>query len=194
MVRERAPLPTKDPLEITPAARRLVRRVVRQPFSDWMPWTQRNSYEHVHGTGVYVLAHFKRVPAGQADPSSSRTIYIGETGNSFGTRWRQFHHSACGRSGHGGGITHYRRFKGSIGDLYVAALPFGELADRDGALVRVLYESHLLFMFLMRHRRLPSCNTVTRVRGRHAPQDDQTAATGGSDVVESALAGAEHSV
>ena len=131
-----------------------------------MRWDDRMDYEHAKSPGVYVIAHLKRVPSGPANPLSSRVVYIGETGGSFRIRWSQFHRSARGGQGHGGGDNYHKKFRKPREDLHVAALPIANLGGRDlKPLVKLLvklYEDKFLCEYLLQHGRLPACNKVTQ--------------------------------
>ncbi len=141
-----------------------MRRALRAGFSPWMRWDDRKDYEYANSPGVYVMAHFKRVPSGPANPLSSRVVYIGETGRTLEVRWSQFQGSALGGQGHGGGDTYHKKFRKPRDDLHVAALPIADLDRRDmkllAKLLVKLYEDKFLCEYFLRNGRLPECNKV----------------------------------
>ena len=116
----------------------------------------------MNACGIYLLGHFERRPRGAADPTKGSVIYIGETRGSFAKRWAQFHRSAStGMRAHSGGRTYFRSFNVVPPELFVAALPVRDLAGREQKILVKLYESKLLCDYLLKHGRLPACNTMT---------------------------------
>jgi len=132
----------------------------RIEFSLWFRWKERNEIENSDKPGFYMLAKFKTVPPGRADPLEENIIYFGETCNqSLEGRWDQFDRSAFqSKRGHSGGKT-YREVYGDVGlDLYVAALPV-VIANQDfrSSFIRFA-ERKLILDFVMRWKKLPKCN------------------------------------
>jgi|CXWL01.1.fsa_nt_gi hypothetical protein len=130
-------------------------------FSPWTKWIDRKECKVSGRTGLYLLAHFIKVPAGKANPMAKSVIYIGQThGESFLARWRAFDRSARGKGrGHSGGCAYMDNFTTKrIGELHVAAC---ELACRQDRIqtARLLYlERKLIWEFARKHRSLPACN------------------------------------
>ena len=149
-------------LAVDATSARRIRDAIREGFSQWCRWPDRADYPDVDACGIYLLGHFDRRPRGTADPASGGVIYIGETRTSFTKRWKRFHRSASTEKwAHSGGRTYFRKFSGVRSDLYVAALPVRDLAGRDLKILVKLYESKLLCDYLLKHGRLPACNTMT---------------------------------
>lgn len=137
-------------------------------FSPWVRWGEREALVDSDGNaystypGVYLLAHFARIPSAPADYLSKEIIYVGE-GKLLGRRWYDFERSATlGNSGHSGGHS-YRREHGQDqwSRLCVAALPTWFGAD-DHSSEEDWTQSYRLYV----ERRIIWELTVTR-RGKH---------------------------
>jgi hypothetical protein len=130
-------------------------------FSKWTRWNDRANLHEVGRPGVYVLAHFKAYPSGNADLLAQEIIYVGVTcDQSLGQRWNQFHHSAFeGKRGHGGGMTYWDLFHGKRGrSLFVAAFPVDGL-DKLICDVFILYvERKLILEYALKWNARPKCN------------------------------------
>lgn len=128
-------------------------------FAPWYSWERRNEIENLKKPGVYALAKFTVVPAGNADPLDERIIYFGETCRSLKGRLDQFDRSAFhSKPGHSGG-RNYRGIYGDIGQyLYVAVMPV-VLKDRTlrSAFIRFV-ERKLILDYVVKHNKLPKCN------------------------------------
>ena len=70
-------------------------------FSSWARWADRTAIDNIDAPGIYILAQFKKQPAGNAEPQVQDIIYIGETCNqTLKKRWGSFHRAAFqGRKG-----------------------------------------------------------------------------------------------
>jgi len=103
---------------------------VRKEFTRWLHWSERGDHllsedprDLLHGySGVYLLAHFDRVPKGDADPTDRRIVYVGE-GGALGRRWYNFERSIAEHPGHSGGHAYRARYKRRLETLHVAAFP-----------------------------------------------------------------------
>ena len=132
----------------------------RIAFTPWTRWADRASMKNVRSPGVYILAHFRKVPSGPANPQAEQVIYIGETcGNSLVGRWRQFDRAAFqGKHGHSGGET-YRDEIGGKGDpLYVAAFPVQDLDEGVRPYFIRYVERRLIWSFCQKWGVQPRCN------------------------------------
>jgi len=130
-------------------------------FSSWTRWAERMTVDGIDAPGVYLLAHFKKPPLGNADPQIQEIIYIGETCNqSLKKRWRQFHRSAFeGKEGHSGGKTYRKIFAGKDGEnLFVAAFPVDELSDKLRPVFIRYVERKVVLDYALKWGAAPKCN------------------------------------
>ena len=130
-------------------------------FSKWTRWNDRTTLNEVDYPGIYVLAHFKTHPVGDADPLAQEVIYIGETCDQLlRVRWNQFHRCAFeGKRGHSGGMTYWRVFGGKGGEnLFVAAFPVGNLDDQIRPLFIRHVERKLILEYALKWDAPPKCN------------------------------------
>ena len=133
------------------------RRIV---FTSWTRWADRASLKNVRSPGVYILAHFRKVPSGPANPLAKQVIYIGETcSNSLIGRWRQFDRAALqGKHGHSGGITYRDEIGGKGGRLYVAAVRVPNLGESALPYFIRYVERRLIWEFYQKWAAPPRCN------------------------------------
>lgn len=132
-------------------------------FSEWVLWTERATLKGIDAPGIYVLAHFRIAPAGNADLLAQEVIYVGETcDRTLRRRWRQFHHCAFEgkEKGHSGGITYRRLFGGKdIGELYAACFPVGNLLNDKLRPLFIRYvERKLILDYAVTWGAAPRCN------------------------------------
>ena len=135
-------------------------RIPKISFSKWYSWSKRKNMPERNRPGVYLLAKFKKVPKGRANPLDNHIIYIGETCDNFlKQRWAKFHISAFkGKFGHSGGSS-YRYIYGDNGrNLYVAALPVSRLSKRLEPLFIRFVERKCIFYFALKHGKPPRLN------------------------------------
>lgn len=129
-------------------------------FSHWARWSDQKLLKGTDSPGVYLLAHFRKAPAGPADALARQVIYIGETcNNSLLGRWRQFDRSAFrGKSGHSGGKTYREKLGGKGARLYVAAFP----VQNRNEVIRPYFiryvERKLIWNFCRKWGTAPNCN------------------------------------
>lgn len=139
--------------------------MVRRSFSDWISWKEfketRLTDQRFRERGVYLLAHFRRRPAGKANPDEHGVFYIGETTRqSFMKRLDQFSGAAFAeKPGHSGGSTYYGKFP--IKDfptetLCISILPVPE-AEHSSFLIKFL-ERDLLWKRISKLGAPPKCN------------------------------------
>ena len=144
-------------------------------FSEWYSWPNRYEAPHIKLPGVYLLARFlDSPPAGQADPSCSDIVVIGETRRPLWDRLRDFDKAAFGGGGpHGVGIRYRRRqYLNALEALYVAILPSSPLdwgywvsksnevkakGQLNGAWIKFI-ERKLLLDYAILYGKLPDCN------------------------------------
>jgi hypothetical protein len=129
-------------------------------FSKWFQWNDRTNIENSDSPGVYILAKFKKVPKGNADPKDGHIVYIGETcNNSLKGRWYQFNRSAFqSKDGHSGGWTYNDTFKDQGNDLFVAGLPVPNLPDNLRHLFIRYVERKLILEFALKYGSQPKLN------------------------------------
>ena len=129
-------------------------------FSKWVKWPERKSIKNSDYPGVYLLAKFKRIPAGRVNPLNKSIVYIGETcNNTLKGRWYQFHCSAhYNKEGHSGGFTYFKKYRGNVDDLFVAALPVVNIKDNLRHLLIRYIERKLILEYAIKHRKQPECN------------------------------------
>jgi hypothetical protein len=130
-------------------------------FSRWTRWADRMTVDGIDAPGVYLLAHFKKPPLGNADPQTREVIYIGETcDQSLKKRWRQFHRCAFeGKEGHSGGKTYWKIFADKGGEnLFVAAFPVEELSDEFRPLFIRYVERKAILDYALKWGAVPKCN------------------------------------
>lgn len=133
-------------------------------FTDWTPWTGRETIQNVKRPGVYVLARFETPPSGPADVLDPSVVYVGETCDQvLRERWNQFGRSAFSlKGGHSGGKNFAATFmEGRAGDppgwLYLSACPVNLDLPHRSAYIRYL-ERWLIWEYVQKHGRLPVCN------------------------------------
>ena len=103
-------------------------RLPKVSFSKWTQWKYRETIQDLNFPGVYILAKFKTVPIGRANPRHKNIIYFGETCRKLKQRWRDFDQSAFqGKSGHSGGWSYNDEDGDSGKNLYVSAFPVKNL-------------------------------------------------------------------
>lgn len=102
---------------------------MKNGFSDWSKWSNRNGLERLHFPGVYAIALSDFDIAGTEFSWRREVIYVGMTNAKGGlkSRLRQFDNTIKGGDGHGGG--HRVRFKYPDYDtlapsLYVSVHPY----------------------------------------------------------------------
>ena len=129
-------------------------------FSKWVKWSERNNIKNSDHPGVYLLAKFKLPPKGRASPLNEKIIYIGETcNNTLKGRWYQFNRSAhYNKEGHSGGFTYYKKYKGNVNDLFVAALPIINIENNLRHLFIRYIERKLILKYAIRYSKQPECN------------------------------------
>jgi len=102
-------------------------------FSKWTQWNKRETLQDINFPGVYLLAKFRTVPTGRANPLHENIIYFGETCRTLKKRWMDFDHSAFqSKPGHSGGwqyqkVYNYDDYKDAGKNLYVTAFPVKDL-------------------------------------------------------------------
>ena len=131
-------------------------------FSRWIQWANRTQLDRIDKPGVYILAHFTTLPAGNGDPQAQEVIYVGETcDQSLRVRWNQFHRCAFeGKDGHSGGKTYWRVFDGKGAEKpYVAAFPVAELNTVLCPLFTRYVERKLILEYALKWNAAPICNT-----------------------------------
>ncbi len=129
-------------------------------FSHWARWSDQKLLKGTDSPGVYLLAHFRKAPAGPANTLSRQVIYIGETcQNSLFGRWRQFNRSAFqGKRGHSGGKTFRKMYGATTDNLYVAAFPVGQLHRKVRPYFIRYVERKLIWDYCNRWGFPPRCN------------------------------------
>jgi len=129
-------------------------------FSKWFQWSERTKIENIAYPGVYILAKFKEIPIGNADPKDKHIVYIGETcDNTLKGRWYQFNRSAFqSKDGHSGGWTYNDTFKDIGKDLFVAALPIPDLPESLRHLFIRYVERKLILEFALEYGSQPKLN------------------------------------
>lgn len=133
-------------------------------FSKWVPWHERDGLLNMHFPGIYMMAHFEKVPFGRASRLDPRIKYIGKTWNKDGLRKRlqKFNASAAtGKKGHKGGVNYYeyRKGKGISDSLYVAVFPIAVNASEKVRNAFILYaERKLIWQFSAANEAPPICN------------------------------------
>jgi hypothetical protein len=125
----------------------------------WYRWDDAQDLSESRSPGVYLLAHFNKVPT-SINPINANIIYIGETcGQTLRQRWKQFSTSAFqNKFAHSGGATYFHEFpRGKRHQLFVA---FATPKDQEPALsyhIRYL-ERKWLHDFVQKHGAPPRCN------------------------------------
>ncbi len=94
-------------------------------FSKWVQWENRKTLPYINCPGVYLLAKFRAVPNGRADPLDKNIIYFGETCRDIKGRWGEFDRCAFREKskGHTGGKSYKKKYGDSGEDLHVSAFP-----------------------------------------------------------------------
>ena len=136
-------------------------KLTKLDFSPWFPWKDRTKIENSDSPGIYILAKFKQVPKGNANPNSKKIIYIGETCSTLKSRWNQFNYSAFqGKRAHSGGSTYRKMYEvGDNGnDLYVAALPVtSHRVNLRASFIRY-FERKLIYEYALKYGSQPKLN------------------------------------
>lgn len=128
-------------------------------FTPWVKWSKRNSLINKDYPGVYLLAHFNRIPSGRANPYTRQIVYIGETCGSLKSRWKQFERTAFqGKEEHSGAITYRKVIGGRGNNLYVAAFPVDNLDKKIQPLFIRYIERKLIWNFVKKIDLTPKCN------------------------------------
>lgn len=133
-------------------------------ITKWTPWDERLGIQGIGHPGVYLLAHFPNTPPPEVDPTDPAIVYIGETCRSLRGRWGSFHRAITGAAqGHSGGLTYHASFCSEDPEsykrqLYVAAAPVELDEPHRSALIRHV-ERRMLWDFVQRHGRYPTCNS-----------------------------------
>lgn len=102
---------------------------MKNKFSKWIKWTERNELGGINYPGIYAIAKSPKSLHGTQFSWRQNIIYIGMTNSKAGLRGRlrQFEDTINGKSGHGGALRviyeHGTRPKNKYLDLYVAILP-----------------------------------------------------------------------
>ncbi len=127
-------------------------------FSKWVQWKNRDVLPDINCPGVYMLAKFRTVPNGTADPLDKNIIYFGETGRSLKTRWRQFDRAAFQQKlgysysgNHSGGKSYKKKYGDSGEDLYVSAFPVKDISEKLEPWFIRFQERKLLLDFVCKH-------------------------------------------
>jgi len=132
-------------------------------FSHWTVWNHRNEVKNSNLPGVYILARFKSVPTGTANPKDIQIVYIGQTSRTLKRRWSEFNRSSLkGNTGHAGGRMYWKKYKGRVKNLYVAALPVKELPKGTRMPYIWYIESKLIWEYVQKNGKLPSCNRADK--------------------------------
>lgn len=136
-------------------------------FSEWIKFDRREELTYIREyPGVYLLAHFERKPSGNADFTSKKIVYIGETTRQ--TLWKrlyQFQRFAFKRKhGHSGGKSYNRIFLAektvdkAPNNLYVAILPVYTEGEEGKANIKYI-ERFAICKFFIKNKKSPECNT-----------------------------------
>jgi hypothetical protein len=122
-------------------------------FSNWIQWNKRETIQDINFPGVYLLAKFKTVPTGRANPLHENIIYIGETCRTLKERWVDFDRSAFqSKPGHSGGWQYQYEYPDDTGkNLYVTAFPVKNLDDEITPWFIRFQERKLLLDFVCKH-------------------------------------------
>ena len=133
-------------------------------FSCWARWYNytKRLRDRLREPGVYLLAHFHRVPKGVANPRSRRVIYIGESCASLRQRLGQFGRDVFkNRDEHSGAKTYKKKFKTRKRHLLCVAVLSVKKGRRKDDLCHSYIkftEAKLLYEFVKTHGEKPECN------------------------------------
>jgi hypothetical protein len=127
-------------------------------------WTERGALDDIDCPGVYLIAHFDRVP-NQINLQSRRIVYIGETTGEAGllSRLNRFNSaSITGRARHSGGRSYHEFFGNEHRDeIYVSIYPVQNIQRSDVRTSYIKYiERKLIWEYCKRWHRNPECNTI----------------------------------
>ena len=146
---------------------------MKDAFSNWARWSERNSLDRLQFPGVYVIVLSDPDISGAAFSWRPEVIYVGMTNSKGGlkSRLQQFDNTIMGGNGHGGG--HRVRFKhpdyGTLAPrLYVSVWPHECNVESNrpvdlrimGDVVKLEYEC--LAVFVETFDRLPEFNDKKR--------------------------------
>ncbi len=146
---------------------------MKNGFSHWTKWAERDELDKVKFPGVYAIALSKRNIAGANFSCRQEIIYIGMT-NSVGglkSRLRQFENTIRGGDGHGGAKrVRYKHpnYQSLIPWLYVSVIPFKcDVQTNNPSDLRVMgniakQEYDCLALFVDMFSRLPEFNDKKR--------------------------------
>jgi hypothetical protein len=103
--------------------------IMKNGFSEWCRWSNRNGLERLHFPGVYAIAISDSDIAGTAFSWRPEVIYVGMTNGKGGlkSRLQQFDNTIKGRDGHGGGQRvrfKYPDYYTLAPKLYVSVYPY----------------------------------------------------------------------
>lgn len=131
-------------------------------FSPWVRWKDRETLAGIQGSGVYLLAHYKRPPSGSANPKTSKIIYIGETTKqTLKKRLEDFNRAAfkCNTPRHSGGKTYSKQFgKKKINQLFVAVFAPDVQNSPLGPFFIQYLERRLLLHYVIKWKNKLACN------------------------------------
>ncbi len=128
-------------------------------FSKWFQWNERTQIKNINLPGVYILAKFKKIPEGNANPNDKNIIYVGETcDQTLKKRWYQFNNSAFrDKDGHSGGWSYESTFGDKGDDLYVATLPVDLPKNLRHLFIRFV-ERKIILEFALKYNAQPKLN------------------------------------
>ena len=134
-------------------------------FSNWIKYKDYKKLDGCKLPGVYIMAHFKKVPASTGSPSSKNVIYIGETtSQTIEKRLYQFGYSAFKHGiAHSGGWSYSYEFLNNeiteeIPDnLYVSIMGVDKPQLESKAYIKYL-ERAAIWDHFKKNKSYPICN------------------------------------
>lgn len=136
-------------------------------FSIWQKFDDFRKDDISQLPGVYILAHYDKVPRGIPITTSPKIIYVGETTKQKLTkRLYDFERSAFLQvNGHSGGWTYSDKIlknikqKSAPDNLYVSALAVDRPEIESKAYIKLI-ERLVIWEFYQKNKRYPECNMV----------------------------------
>jgi len=138
-------------------------------FSEWQKFDEFRCNEIAKFPGVYLLAHFDKVPKGSPVVTSPKIIYVGETtGQKITKRLYNFSRSAFSQEiGHSGGWTYSKKIlnngitSSTPGNLYVSAVSVSyDVPEIERKAFIKLVERLVIWEFYQKNKCYPLCNTA----------------------------------